>query len=151
MSLEVRAIDFKAACAFIAEFHSHHDPPQGWKFGTAVYKDEALVGVIMVGRPVARMLDNGTCLEVIRCCTDGTSNVASLLYSRARKAAFALGYSRLITYTLASESGHSLKAAGWICVGPAGGGSWTRSSRPRAKKNKTDETESLKHLWEAAP
>jgi hypothetical protein len=93
-----------------------------------------IVGVVIVGRPVARMLDDGKTLEVTRCCTDGTHNACSMLYSAARRAAKALGYKRIITYILATETGGSLKAAGWRLVGPAGGGSWNRTGRPRKDK-----------------
>jgi hypothetical protein len=95
--LELQPIDFDEACKFVAEHHRHHLPPQGWKFGIAVNDGEKVVGVITVGRPVARMLDDGWTLEVTRCCTDGTRNAPSMLYGAASRAAFALGYKRLIT------------------------------------------------------
>lgn len=79
----------------------------------------------MVGRPVGRWLDDGITLEVNRCCTDGTKNACSLLYGAAWRAAKALGYKRIYTYTRVSELGASLRAAGWTCDGPAGGTHWT--------------------------
>ena len=79
----------------------------------------------MVGRPVSRYLDDGKTLEVNRLCTDGTKNACSFLYSSAWRAAKALGYTRIVTYTLESEPGTSLKASGWICDGIAGGKNWT--------------------------
>jgi hypothetical protein len=88
--------------------------------------------VAIVGRPVARELAaDDFAAELTRCCTDGTRNACSMLYSAAWRAARALGYRRLVTYTLASEGGASLRAAGWHCIGEAGGGSWSRTSRPR--------------------
>lgn len=89
------------------------------------------MGVATIGRPVARMLDNGLTAEVTRCCTDGTGNSCSMLYSAAWRAVKALGYKKLITYILDTEKGISLTAAGWKCLGECGGGSWDCKSRPR--------------------
>lgn len=124
--------------------HRHHKPPRGWKFGTAVNNGEKVVGIVMVGRPVSRHLDNGWTLEVIRCCTDGTPHAASMLYAAAWRATRAMGFTRLITYILASETGTSIKAAGWKVVGEAGGGSWNVPSRPRVDNAPTG----IKTLWE---
>jgi len=129
--LELQPITLKEANLFIARNHRHHLPPQGWKYGIAVNNGNDIVGVITVGRPVARHLDNSWTLEVTRCCTNGTKNACSMLYSAAWRAGKALGYKKMITYTLACESGSSLKGAGWKMIGKAGGGSWNRKSRPR--------------------
>jgi hypothetical protein len=119
------------ANAFVAVHHRHHKPVPGAKFCLAVATGGSVVGVAIVGRPVSRMLDDGWTLEVNRSCTDGTKNANSALYGACRRAAFALGYRRLITYTLRSEGGASLRAAGWKCLGEAGGGRWNRRGRPR--------------------
>lgn len=126
------------ANAFVREHHRHHAPVVGHKFSLAVMDaEEVLRGVAIVGRPVARMLDDGWTLEVNRVATDGTKNACSCLYGACRRAAFALGYKRLITYVLEEEPGTSLKAAGWRCLGTAGGGSWhtPTSGRPRVDKH----------------
>ncbi len=146
MSLDLQPITFAEACEFISRHHSHHLPPQGWKFGVAVNDGSKVVGVLTMGRPVARGLDDGWTLEVTRCCTNGTPNAASMLYAAASRAVKALGYKRLISYTLASEQGTSLKAAGWKEVYVSKGGSWNRSSRPRVSSAPTCQ----KTLWEAA-
>ena len=146
MRLNLQPITYKEACAFIADHHRHHLPPQGWKFGIAVNNGQRVVGVVTVGRPVARMLDDGLTLEVTRCCTDGTKNACSMLYGAAWRAAKALGYQRLITYTLAEEAGTSLVAAGWKEIGNRGGGQWGREGRPRVDTHPTGQ----KTLWEAA-
>ena len=146
MSLSLQSITFPAACAFVDKHHRHHKPPRGWKFGVSVVSDQTVVGVAMVGRPVARMLDNGTTLEVLRCCTDGTKNVASMLYGACWRAAQALGYQRLITYTLSEEHGTSLLASGWKKVADTAGGSWSRESRKRDDNHPIGP----KQLWEAA-
>ncbi len=146
MTLELQPIAFDEACEFIRIHHRHHLPPVGWKFGIACNDGEKVVGVVTVGRPVARHFDNGYTLEVTRNCTDGTPNAASMLYGAAWRATRALGYKRLITYTLKSEAGTSVKAAGWRVVGEAGGGSWNVPSRPRVDKAPIEK----KMLWEAA-
>ena len=145
MSLRVVPIRWQDAVDFIAELHRHHKPPQGWLFGIGAARGEELAGVVTVGRPVARHLDDGMTCEVTRCCTDGTKNACSMLYAAAWRACKAMGYSRLITYTLDTEPGTSLEAAGWKCLGKRGGGNWNCPSRPR----KDSEQQGQKMLWEA--
>nr|WP_211235376.1 XF1762 family protein [Deinococcus ficus] len=105
----------------------------------------AVVGVVMVGRPVARGYDDGTTLEVTRLCTTGAANAASMLYGAAWRAAKALGYRRMFTYTLAQEHGYSLTASGWRRLGPAGGGEWNAPSRHRLPVRQPG----VKTLWQA--
>ena len=143
--LELQPISYAEACKFIDQHHRHHLPPQGWKFGIAVNDGSKIVGVITVGRPVARFKDDGWTLEVTRCCTDGTKNAASKLYGAAWRAVKAMGFKSLITYTLQTEPGTSLRAAGWSEIGPAGGGTWNRPNRFRVDKAPT----SQKTLWAA--
>lgn len=145
--LELRPITFKNACSFIDQHHRHHRRPQGWKFGTSAWSAGTLVGVIMVGRPVARGFDDGMTVEVTRCCTDGTKNAASLLYGAARRAAKALGYHRIITYLLAEEPGTTMRALGWNQVHTVKGRSWSCPSRPRTDTHPTVD----KVLWESRP
>lgn len=125
--LEIRPVDFRTAQEFVREHHRHNKPPAGHKFSIACYDGDRLCGVTMVGRPVGRYLDDGLTLEVNRCCTDGTKNACSMLYGAAWRAAKALGYKRIFTYTRQSDSGASLRASGWICDGQAGGTHWTGS------------------------
>ena len=133
--LEAFPITQKDAFAFIAEHHRHHLPPVGCKFCIAAMKDGECVGVVVVGRPVARRLDDGWTAEVTRLCTDGTQNACSFLYAAAWRAARAMGYRKLITYILNTEPGSSLQAAGWRKIGECGGGSWNVPSRPRKDKH----------------
>lgn len=138
-------ITYEDAAAYVGLHHRHHRPPQGWKWGIqAVDGDGKTVGVVMVGRPVARSFDDGWTLEVIRCCTDGTKNAPSMLYAAAWRAARALGYRRLVTYTLPQEGGASLRAVGWRVVHQTKGGSWDCPSRPRTDNHPTGP----KTLWE---
>jgi hypothetical protein len=147
MSLLIVPISFAEANAFVAEHHRHHKPMPGVKFCIAVADETGKVrGVAMVGRPVARGNDTGWTLEVNRCCTDGAHNACSMLYSASWRAAKALGYRKLITYTLPEEGGASLRGAGWKLIGERGGGSWSCPSRPRVDTVCTQ----AKFLWAAA-
>ena len=131
MSLEVVPMTLKVAYAFVEQHHRHHGPVVGHKFSIGASDGDKIVGVAIVGRPVARYLDDGWTLEVNRLATDGTRNACSILYAAAWRAARAMGYRKLITYILDTEPGTSLKAAGWKCVGQAGGLRWTGQRRPQ--------------------
>lgn len=135
MSLEIVPIEFPEACQFIKEHHRHHRPPLSHKFSIAAAVGDKIVGVVVIGRPVARHLLDGFTLEVTRLATDGHRNACSMLYAAAWRAAKAMGYRRLITYILNSESGTSLKAAGWKMVGSVRGRSWNTPARPRVDKS----------------
>jgi hypothetical protein len=148
MSLCVVPLTLDEANALVATMHRHHAPVVGHKFSIGAADGEVVVGAAIVGRPVARHLDDGWTLEVNRCVTDGSRNACSLLYGAAWRAAKALGYRRLITYTLPAEGGASLRAAGWKCVGLRGGGNWNTASRPRV--DTAAELRGQKVLWDAA-
>ena len=128
--LTVKPMSLADANRFVAEHHRHHKPVRGHKFSLGCIANGHLAGVAIVGRPVSRYLDDGLTLEVNRLCTDGTKNACSFLYAAAWRAARAMGYRKIITYTLASEPGTSLRAAGWRCAGLAGGLRWTGKRRP---------------------
>ena len=130
LMLDICPISLAEANAFVEEHHRHHKPVVGHKFSIGCTDGEKIVGVAIVGRPVARYLDDGWTLEVNRCCTDGTRNACSILYAAAWRAARAMGYHKLITCILDTEPGTSLTAAGWKCVGQAGGLRWTGKRRP---------------------
>jgi hypothetical protein len=131
MSLSVERIGLDEANAFVAEHHRHHKPVVGHLFSLGAALDGRIVGVAIVGRPVARRRDDGITAEVTRLATDGTKNACSFLYGAASRAAFALGFKRIGTYILASEPGTSLTAAGWRLLGETPGRSWSVPSRPR--------------------
>jgi len=130
MGLDIVPVSLAEANAFVEQHHRHHKPTVGHKFSIGATDGESIVGVAIVGRPVARHLDDGLTLEVNRLCTDGTRNACSILYAAAWRAARAMGYKRLVTYILDSENGASLRAAGWKCVGQAGGLRWTGKRKP---------------------
>jgi len=145
MGLEIVPTSLEEANQFVSEHHRHHKPVVGHKFSIAVSDGDEVVGVAIISRPVSRVLDDGWTLEVTRNCTDGTSNAASCLYGAAWRAAKAMGYRKLVTYTLPEEGGASVRAAGWKCIGKAGGGSWNCKSRPRVDTHPLQ----TKLRWEA--
>ena len=139
-ALRVVPVTLDQAGRFIEVFHRHHRRLKAHKFsvGVARESDGLLVGVAIIGRPVARPLDDGQTLEVSRTCTDGTANANSMLYGAAWRTAKGMGYTRLITYTQEGESGASLRGAGWTMLDvrrPRGG--WNTPSRERDDKHQT--------------
>ncbi len=145
MTLTLEPISLREASAFVGRVHRHHRPPRGGLFALAACIGGDVRAVAIVGRPVARLNQDGRTCELTRLASDGTRNACSFLYGRAWRAARALGYVRMVTYTLASENGASLRAAGWRLLGEAGGGSWSRGSRPRVDLHPTQR----KLAWEA--
>lgn len=149
MKLSVVPVRFRHAKQFVADWHRHNGIPTGALFCLGLADEERVLhGIAIVGRPLARMFDNGQTAEVTRCCTDGALNGCSMLYGAAWRACKAMGYTRLVTYTRTWEGGTSLRAAGWrlIAERPAHRG-WNRPSRPR-ELNGTEGDEMV--LWEAA-
>lgn len=138
--MNVVPVSLREAHAFVRAHHRHHKPSRGGKFAIGVSDGDRIVGVVVVGRPKARMIQDAWTAEVTRCCTDGTRNACSLLYAAAWRAARAMGYRRLVTYTLPEEGGASLRGAGWRLLNErAGGGSWGRKDRPRVDEHPTQE------------
>lgn len=142
--MKIVPITLAEANEFVRLYHRHHKPVIGHKFSIGIENEGEVHGVAIIGRPVSRVLDNGWTLEVTRCCTNGIKNGCSMLYGAAWRAAKALGYKMLITYTLPEEGGASLRGAGFTCVGQAGGGSWNCQSRPRVDTHPTQ----LKLRWQ---
>lgn len=132
--MELQPITLKEARRFVDQYHRHHKAPQGGLFAIGLNNGDSVIGVAIVGRPVARMLQNGYTAEVTRLCVlNGHYNACSMLYSACWRAARAMGYKRLITYILKSERGNSLRASGFEqkIIGEVGGGTWNRKNRPR--------------------
>lgn len=138
--LQIRPLGFREARAFIDAHHRHHTAPRGHKYSIAATGPGGeLIAVAIVGRPVARHLDDGYTLEVTRLATTGAqhgaANACSMLYGAAWRAARALGYRRILTYTQDGENGASLRASGWrnVCDLPPRTG-WHTATRPRADR-----------------
>lgn len=129
--MEAVPLHIREANEFVAQHHRHSLPTVGGKFALGVSVEGKLVGVAIAGRPVARKLDDGKTLEVLRVCTDGTPNANSFLYGRVKRIAALMGYEKVITYTLAEESGTSLKAVGGRVIGEVQAKEWSVPSRPR--------------------
>lgn len=144
--LDVRPIRQAAARAFIARHHAHAPKaPAGWRFGGGIYNGPDLIAVIWAGRPVARNIDQRAVIEVNRLCVRRDVppplvwNACSLAYGWAARRARTLGAERIITYTLASEDGTALRAAGWQPDGQGRGGTWDRPSRRRDYQGPTEQ------------
>lgn len=148
---QLRIVDINQATAkeFVARYHRHCPPPAGWRFGAGIANGHQLIGVVMVGRPVARMIDASTTVEVNRLCVRDdlpsglTWNACSMLYAWAAREARRRGYRKIITYTLETEAGTSLRAAGWHIEHTTRGGSWDTPTRRRVDKTTT----CAKHRW----
>jgi hypothetical protein len=136
---EICPITLRAAQSFVREHHRHNDPPHGHKFSIGLTEDGELIGVVTVGQPIARLQCDGFTAEITRCCVlEGHPNANSKLYGAAVRAAQAMGYRRIITYTLPSESGASLKAAGFQHDGMTkyNANAWNMPGRPRKTPEK---------------
>lgn len=137
--MSIERIGLDEANAFVRQHHRHHKPVIGHVFSIGAALDGKIVGVAIVGRPVARGRDDGVTAEITRLATDGSRNACSFLYGAAARASFALGFKRVGTYILASEPGTSLTAAGWRQIAEVRGRSWDTPSRPRVDKHPTQD------------
>lgn len=149
MKYNLQPLSLKEAQTFINEHHRHNIAPIRDKFRIGLNDGEKVIGVVMVGRPIARHNDDGWTLEVNRLCVlDGYKDACSMLYGAAWRVTRAMGYKKLITYTLKTEPGTSLVAAGFKVIGetkatPKG---WDVPSRPRVKPKRYPEGQ--KTIWE---
>ena len=137
-------ITLKAANAFVATYHRHHKPTVGHKFSIGLSLNDDLIGVAIMGRPVARGSDNGFTIEVARLCTNGAKNACSMLYQAAARSSKELGYKKIQTYILQNELGTSLKASGWKMEAVTAGGQWKHTD---GKKRRTDQPTMPKQRW----
>lgn len=144
--LTLRPCTLREANAFVAEHHRHHQPTRGHRWSLACALGGQVVGVAIAGRPVSRHLDDGTTLEVLRVATDGTPNACSFLLAAVARTARAMGYRKVLTYTLTAETGASLRAVGWRAVHTTKAEGWGRPSRDRDDRHPTE----AKTRWEWA-
>jgi hypothetical protein len=127
-------LELQDANELVTRWHRHHEKVIGHRFssGALDVRENRLVGAAIVSRPVARMTDQRTTVEITRLVTDGTRNACSIMYAACARIARELGYQKIQTFILESEPGISLRAAGWTCEDAhAGGGAWAREDRPR--------------------
>lgn len=141
--LSVQPLTIKAANRLVKDWHRHSKPVRGALFAVGLSHDGELCGAAIIGRPIAKAQQDGYTAEVVRLVTDGTKNACSRLYGAACRAGFSLGYKRVLTYTKATESGVSLRAAGFTFDGVTRGGKHSRPSRPRFNEQNTGP----KHRW----
>lgn len=144
--MRVVPLELTEANAAVRAWHRHHAPAQGHRFSLGLIDDDGVLhGAAIVGRPVARLAGHPrSVLEVVRLVTDGTTNGCSMLYGAAARVGRAMGFERIQTYILDSETGTSLRAAGWVCEGLAGGGQWKHTD---GKARRTDQPTSPKQRW----
>lgn len=144
-NLQVTPIEWAVARDFIARHHRHCKKPRGWRFGAGVMNGGDLIAAVIVGRPVARMLDQSRIVEVTRLCVRQDLprglewNACSLMYGWAAREAKKRGFERVITYTLASEAAATLRAAGWQADSITKGRKWDAPSRPRGDNTSTED------------
>lgn len=146
MGLKIVPIELREANELVAKYHRHHKPVRGHRFSIGCYDTERgeMVGAVVVGRPVARLVNHHEVVEVTRLVTDGTKNACSILYSAAARVAKELGYRKIQTYILDTESGISLVASGWVGEDLfCGGGNGWQSREGR----RTDQPTSKKQRW----
>ena len=146
MKKELRAVPLtlRQANELVAQLHRHHKPVRGHRFSIGARKGDRLVGACIVGRPVAREVDQYNVAEVTRLVTDGTRNACSFLYASAARAAKAMGFQKIQTYILEGEPGTSLRAAGWEREATTAGGDWNTPSRGGRR---TDQPMQPKERW----
>jgi hypothetical protein len=129
----------REANEFVENHHRHsgRTARDGGKWACACgTEDRGLVGVAIVGNPVSASLMDGWTAEVLRVCTlpEAQKNACSMLYGAAWRAWRAMGGRRLVTYTLATESGASLRGAGWRVVAEVKPGSWNRPNIDKLRR-----------------
>lgn len=144
VSMQVRPCTLAQANALVSEIHRHHKPCVGHRFSLALHCGLKLCGVAICGRPVSRKTDPYQVLEITRCATDGTKNAITKLLGAVCRAAKAMGYKSVQTFTLPSEGGASLRAAGFTLIGQSEGGDWNVPSR---KGRRTDQPQEPKWKW----
>ncbi len=140
----IRPIELADANTFVGLHHRHHKPVVGHKFSIAAIANAEIVGVAIIGRPVARLENFKTTLEVTRLCTNGHPNACSALYAAAARIGKEMGYCKIQTFILDTESGISLKASGWELDRLTRGGQWKHTD---GKPRRTDQPTCKKYKW----
>lgn len=148
--LNLSPITIGDARKYVEREHSHHHAPLSALCAVSVVDGGGLiVCVSMLGRPVSRELQAQGCVEVHRVASDGTApHAASMAIGAIARAAIALGWRRLVSYTLLGEAGTSYRAAGWCPVSVSRDGrEWSCVSRERGAVGQPG----AKVRWEVGP
>ena len=120
--ITAKPITIKAANEFIKTFHRHHRPTirncGRWAIAAMNINNE-MVGVVIAGNPVSATYMDGYTIELTRLCVKepAPKGTCSFLLSKCCAIWKTMGGKKAITYTLESESGASLKGAGWRLSG----------------------------------
>ena len=144
--LQVVPLTLAQANDLVARWHRHHRPVVGHRFSLGMLDDGELVGAVIVGRPVARAVEQYHVAEVTRLVTNGSHNACSFLYSAAARVAKAMGFTKIQTYILETELGTSLKASGWHYEETTAGGDWNHS-KANAGTRRVDQPQGPKQRW----
>ena len=153
MAFEIIPITIRAANDFVEKYHRHNKKVQGARFAVGCISNNELVAVGIVGRPVARKLDNGLTAEITRLCTmpGAPKNACSFLYGRCWRIWQQMGGKRMITYTFEKEDGGSIRATGWRMIGATRGfGDHLKGWQTRPNREKQDNVREPKFRWEIA-
>lgn len=144
--MRIVPLTLRQANAFVREHHRHNDPVGGCKYAIGCMENSVLIGVAIAGRPIARHMDDGLTIEIMRLCTNGHPNACSKLYGAALRIACEMGYRKAITYTRIDEPGVSLRASGWTMEAVVKARTWNRSGRPRKDFPMCDKRRWAKYL-----
>lgn len=150
MSLDIHWVTHRYANGVVNAWHSYAPLSSGGLFALGAFDGAECVGVVIVNRPRARMLDDGRTAEVGRLATNGHAHAASALLGRARRVVQQLGFRRLVSYTLATEDGTCFKAAGWSIVARSPSGAWSRNTPGRGNRMDANVSAQEKLRWEVA-
>ncbi len=143
--LRVFPVTLKQANQLVTDLHRHHKPVVGHRFSIGVKdRDGVLRGAAIVGRPTGRKNPQYEWAEVTRLVTDGTKNACSMLYAAVARICKEMGFLRVQTFILDSETGTSLKAAGWKFDRLSEGGDWNVPSRGGRR---IDQPQQQKQRW----
>ena len=143
--LQIVPLTRTVANQLIRDHHRHHGPATGYRWAIGAREGNRMVGAAITRRPKARLSEQYQLAEVTRLVSDGSKNVCSFLYAASARIAREMGFDRIQTFILESESGVSLRAAGWKFVRMSKGGDWNRPSRGGRR---TDQPQGPKQLWE---
>lgn len=147
--IDVVPLTLPKANDFVAKLHRHHAPIPGgfgW-FCVGAVSGGRIVGCAIAGRPTNRNNDDGQTVEVLRVAVDGTPNACSALLGACARAAKAIGARRVLTYTLTSESGASLRGAGWVCECENTGKSFWTNANTRTPAVAREHMDQPKSRW----
>ena len=158
LQLLVKPTTLRAANDFVQAHHRHNGRTSrdGGKFAIACEYGGEIVGVAIVGNPLsATYMDKaiyGHVAEVLRTCTKDAApkGAVSFLYAACTRVCRDMGFDRLISYTLDTESGASLRGAGWKNMGTTKGvkPGWRKKDHLSQTREYQEVMGKVKFRWE---